>query len=104
MAAQAPLLQSLPLGQFHLFGTSVDPASGAYADAPDTALNLTLKGTNSNHEQRLARAVIADEQQAEKVYKVGDTFPNGVRVEAIYPDRVVLNAAATALPALTNAR
>jgi general secretion pathway protein C len=93
VVAQAPLLQSLPLGQFHLFGTSVDPAKAAYADAPDTALNLTLKGTNSNHEQRLARAVIADEQQAEKVYKVGDTFPNGVRVEAIYPDRVVLNAA-----------
>ena len=93
VAAQPPLVQSLPLSQFHLFGTAVDPASGAYADAPDTALSLTLKGTNSNHEQRLARAVIADEQQAEKVYKVGDTFANGVRVEAIYPDRVVLNAA-----------
>lgn len=89
----AVLEQSLPLAQFRLFGSAVDPAGGAYADAPDTALKLTLKGTNSNHEQRLARAVIADEQQAEKVYKVGDEFANGVSVQAIYPDRVVLNAA-----------
>lgn len=84
---------SLPLAQFHLFGSAVDPAGGAYANAPDTALNLSLKAVNSHHEQRLARAVIADEQQNERVYKVGDEFPNGVRVQAIYPDRVVLNAA-----------
>lgn len=93
-ATDAPALQqNFPLAQFHLFGSAVDPAGGAYADAPDTALNLTLKGVNSHHEQRLARAVIADEQQAERVYKVGDEFANGVRVQAIYPDRVVLNAA-----------
>ena len=85
--------QSIPLAQFRLFGSAVDPASGAYADAPDTALNYTLKGTISNHDQALARAAIADDQQQERVYKVGDEFPNGVRVEAIYPDRVVLNAA-----------
>ncbi len=84
---------NLTLAQFRLFGSAVDPAGGAYADAPETALNLSLKGTNSHHEQHLARAVIADEQQSEKVYKVGDEFPNGVRVLAIYPDRVVLNAA-----------
>lgn len=83
----------LSLAQFRLFGSVVDPASGAYADAPDTALKLTLKGTNSHHDQTIARAVIADEQQAEKIYKVGDLFSNGVRVQAIYPDRVVLNAA-----------
>lgn len=85
--------QNLSLAQFRLFGSAVDPAGGAYADAPETALNLNLKGTSSHHEQSLARAVIADEQQVEKVYKVGDEFPNGVRVLAIYPDRVVLNAA-----------
>jgi general secretion pathway protein C len=89
----ATIDRSLPLAQFRLFGSAVDPAGGAYADAPDTTLNYTLKGTNSHHRQELARAVIADDQQSEKVYKVGDEFPNGVRVQAIYPDRVVLNAA-----------
>ncbi|MCB1602357.1 MAG: type II secretion system protein N [Lysobacterales bacterium] len=83
----------LSLAQFRLFGSVVDPAGGAYADAPDTALKLTLRGTNSHHDQQLARAVIADEQQNEKIYKVGDQFGNGVNVQAIYPDRVVLNAA-----------
>jgi general secretion pathway protein C len=94
LAPSASVLeQSLPLAQFRLFGSAVDPAGGAYADAPDTTLNFVLKGTNSHHQQRLARAVIADDQQAERVYKVGDEFPNGVSVQAIYPDRVVLNAA-----------
>jgi general secretion pathway protein C len=91
-ADQSPV-SNLSLAQFRLFGSVVDPASGAYANAPDTALKLTLKGTNSHNEQSHARAVIADEQQTEKLYKVGDEFPNGVRVQAIYPDRVVLNAA-----------
>lgn len=84
---------SLSLAQFHLFGTAVDPAAGAYANAPDTSLQFTLKGTSSHNDQGRARALIADEQQAEKVYKVGDQFPGGIRVQAIYPDRVVLNAA-----------
>lgn len=81
------------LAQFHLFGTAVDPAAAAYANAPETSLKFTLKGTSSHHDQTRARAVIADEQQSEKVYKVGDQFPGGIGVQAIYPDRVVLNAA-----------
>lgn len=93
LAAPTGAEYNLTLAQFRLFGSAVDPAGGAYADAPETALSLILKGTSSHHEQQLARAVIADDQQAEKVYKVGDEFPNGVRVLAIYPDRVVLNAA-----------
>ena len=89
----AMAVNPLSLAQFHLFGTQADAGSGTYAGAPDTALKLTLKGTNSHHLQELARAVIASEDQMEKVYKVGDEFPNRVRVQAIYPDRVVLNAA-----------
>lgn len=82
----------ISLAQYHLFGQAVDPATGAYANAPDTTLKLTLKGTSSHYDQQRARAVIADEQQVEKVYKVGDVFEGGVSVQAIYPDRVVLNA------------
>ena len=83
----------LSLAQFHLFGQVADASTGAYAGAPDTALKLTLKGTISHHRQELAQAVISSEDQSEKNYKVGDEFPNRVKVEAIYPDRVVLNAA-----------
>lgn len=88
----ALVLNPVSLAQFHLFGQPADAAGGPYAGAPDTALNLTLKGTNSHHLQELARAVISAEDSSEKVYKVGDEFPNRVRVQAIYPDRVVLNA------------
>jgi general secretion pathway protein C len=83
----------LSLAQFHLFGQPNSSPSGAYAGAPDTTLKLTLKGTNSHNDPLLATAIIASDDSTEKVYKVGDEFPNRVRVEAIYPDRVVLNAA-----------
>lgn len=83
----------IPLASFHLFGRAVDPAAAAYANAPDTTLKLNLKGTSSHNDQNRARAVIADDNQVEKVYKVGDLMDSGVRVQAIYPDRVVLNAA-----------
>ncbi len=92
-AVPALVVNPLSLAQFHLFGVHADASTGAYAGAPDTALKLTLKGTNSHHLQELARAVIASEDSKERVYKVGDEFPNRVRVQAIYPDRVVLNAA-----------
>lgn len=92
-AAPSGADNGISLAQYHLFGQAVDPATGAYANAPDTTLKLTLKGTSSNYDQTRARALIADEQMSEKVYKVGDEFQGGVRVQAIYPDRVVLNAA-----------
>ncbi len=88
----ALVLNPVSLAQFHLFGQPADAAGGPYAGAPDTALKLTLKGTNSHHRQDLARAVISAEDSSEKVYKVGDAFSNNVSVQAIYPDRVVLNA------------
>lgn len=83
----------LPLAGFHLFGRAADPSASAYANAPETTLSMTLKGTSSHHEQTRARALIADDKQVEKVYKVGDQISGQVRVQAIYPDRVVLNAA-----------
>ncbi len=80
----------IALAQFHLFGSSVDPAA-AYANAPDTELKLLLRGTSSHNDPIRARALIADEGGDERVYKVGDVVPGNVRVQHIYPDRVVLN-------------
>jgi general secretion pathway protein C len=81
---------TVALAQFHLFGSSVDPAA-AYANAPDTELKLVLRGTSSHNDPIRARALIADEGGDERVYKVGDVVPGNVRVQHIYPDRVVLN-------------
>lgn len=81
----------IALAQFHLFGSSVDP-SAAFANAPDTELKLELRGTSSHHDPIRARALIADEGGEERIVKVGDVVSGQVRVQHIYPDRVVLNA------------
>ncbi len=88
--ALAPVAPAVSLAQYHLFGSAATSAAGSYANAPDTALQLILRGTSSHHDLRLARAVIA-EAQKESVVKVDDVL-SGARIVAIFPDRVVLDA------------
>lgn len=90
-ALVAPAPAAIPLAQYHLFGSAATHTTGPYANAPDTALQLTLRGTSSYNDQRLARAVIADGAQKESIVKVDDDI-SGARIVAIFPDRVVLDA------------
>lgn len=90
-ASVAPPPPATPLAQYHLFGSAATSATGPYANAPDTSLQLTLRGTSSYNDQRLARAVIADSALKESIVKTGDDI-SGARIVAIFPDRVVLDA------------
>jgi len=76
----------------HLFGTAeagrlvqTQPAP----EAPETRLNLTLKGVYATGDAR-ALAIIASGGRNEEFYKVGDSIPGGARLKAVYPDRVIL--------------
>jgi len=53
--------------------------------------NLSLKGTIAATDQDLAVAIIADGNNEEKVYTIGDLVMSGVDLHAVYPDRVVLD-------------
>jgi general secretion pathway protein C len=53
--------------------------------------NLSLKGTIAATDQELAVAIIADGNNEEKVYTIGDPVMSGVDLHAVYPDRVVLD-------------
>ncbi len=76
-----------------LFGKYQPPAKAAAADlarAPDTQLDLKLKGIFAGDE-KYSRALIAAQDGDEKPYAIGDTIGGGgVNVQAIFPDRVVL--------------
>lgn len=76
----------------HLFGTadvSTDTLAAAAADAPETRLNLKLRGVLAASETGLSRAVISSGSD-EKVYAVGAVVPGGATVEAVLADRVLL--------------
>jgi general secretion pathway protein C len=82
----------------HLFGVAkLDGASEApdadadAASAPETALNLTLRGAIAAEDPRYAHAIIADGSGTEKVYFVKDAVPGGAMLHMVQADRVILN-------------
>jgi general secretion pathway protein C len=60
------------------------------ADAPETSLNLTLKGIFASLEPESSRALIADASGKERPYAVGDDIPGGAILREIKDDRVIL--------------
>jgi len=78
----------------HLFGDYQAPADASLdrmEKAPDTRLNLTLLGILAADQDKGSRALIADGGGDEKPYSVGDKVPGGVKLQAIFPDRVILS-------------
>lgn len=69
-----------------------EPASVDLSDveAPETQLNLSLRGVLATAEESVARAIIAAGDGDDKSYKVGDTIGSGAILRAVYPDRVIL--------------
>lgn len=77
----------------HLFGAadaSAPAGDPAAVDAPDTTLNLQLRGAIAAGNPRFAHAIIADGGGQEQVYFLDDTLPGGATVQRIEADRVVL--------------
>lgn len=83
------------LAALHLFGQARPDGDtrgpgGAPLDAPETRLNLTLRGILFNSMGEMARAIIAAPGQPDQHYRIGDDLPGGATIDAIYADRVML--------------
>ncbi len=77
----------------HLFGEAEQPAPEADAiDAPETRLNLTLRGVLAGGGQA-GLALIAQGREAEQIYAVGDRLPGGAELARVHADRVILQRA-----------
>ena len=62
----------------HLFGEAdAQPQPSAVVKAPDTRLNLKLRGTIAADDETIAHAIIADDSNKAKVYFVEDSVPGG---------------------------
>lgn len=81
------------IARTHLFGevpVEAGPALSELTDAPDTRLDLTLMGILAATADRGSRALIGASNGEEKPYAIGDDVVRGVRLQAIFPDRVIL--------------
>jgi len=83
----------------HIFGVAdADPDEKPQPLAEDTSnlrdtrlSNLLLKGTIAATSEEMAIAIIADDNNEEKIYTIGDPVTSGADLHAVYADRVVLN-------------
>ncbi len=82
----------------HIFGVAdSDPDGFAQTafedeDLPDTRISsLSLKGTIASNPSEMAVAIIADGNNEEEVYVIGDPVTAAAVLHAVYVDRVVLN-------------
>lgn len=77
------------IAQQHLFGRSTQPQLGEAPTAPETRLNLALRGVFASEDEK-ALAIIASGGATERFYRVGDNIAGGAILKAVYPDRVIL--------------
>lgn len=78
----------------NLFGEKTTAETAAYAEeieAPETRLNLILTGIISSRSGERSRAMIKSGNRDQRAYGVGDTVAGGVKLHAIYANRVILD-------------
>jgi general secretion pathway protein C len=81
------------ISQWHLFGETqkLAPTPAAnITEAPDTHLNLKLRGVIATGDPTSARAIIADGRGVENSYAIGKSLPGNAVLREIYADRVIL--------------
>ena len=90
--AANPMSPAVPLSQWHLFGDGGSTASIAQRvqDAPETPLQLVLRGTLNLDSSDGGIAIIADASGSDAAYRVGDTLAGEAQLVAIYAGRVLL--------------
>lgn len=78
----------------HLFGAAgTAPVTIKAVDAPETRLNLKLRGTIAAGDKKYAHAIIGDGKGKNEVYFVDDAVPGGAILHAVYTDKIILNRA-----------
>ncbi len=76
----------------HLFGEMQAAAVPRQTKAPETRLNLVLRGVIAADPMAISQAIIARGKNGkEEVYAIGDKMPGGVTIEEVHPDHVILN-------------
>ncbi len=75
----------------HLFGVAgSDGRAEQVVKAPDTSLNLKLRGTIAADDESIAHAIIADSSDKANVYFIDDSLPGGATLHEVHVDRVIL--------------
>ncbi len=77
----------------HLFGEAA--AAGGAASAPQTTLALVLAGVLASDNPTAGFAIVGESAATARFFPVGASLPGGARLNAVYPDRIVIDRAGT---------
>jgi general secretion pathway protein C len=98
---QAPVVQQSPtdlakgVANLHLFGIAGDKRSAVRQvvdnKAPETNLKLTLHGVFAEDDPEAGAAIVGKAGSTQNYYQVGAEIMGGVKLQAVYQDRVVLS-------------
>ena len=80
------------LSSAHLFGIAETKKTTTNTEkAPETKLNLVLKGVLAAGNATIASAIIARSKNGkEEIYGINDKIPGGITLKEIHPDHVIL--------------
>lgn len=81
------------VARLHLFGQPQVAARPVPVEAPETRLNLTLRGVFAAAETDSGAAIIAAGNGDENFYRAGDPVSGGAILREVHPDRVILERA-----------
>lgn len=87
-AAAAAAFNPNSVAELHLFGIA---NSNAGANAPETTLNLTLRGLAAATPDFKRSLAIISSNGVGQMYAVGAQLPGGAVLQSIYPDHVLLS-------------
>lgn len=79
------------LANLSVFGKSAAKGGSRAVHAPETSLSWSLKGVLSNPDPSRSAAILLPRGQSEKLYRVGASLPGDVKLQEVFPDRVILN-------------
>lgn len=80
------------MSSWHLFGTAA-PVRTARVEAPETVLNLKLRGVFYTPGKTGGHAIIASAGGVEKQYAIGDRLPGNARLQAVLRYKVIIERA-----------
>ena len=89
---QSPQKLAQQIANWHLYGNARKVAvSAGPTIAPETKLNLLLRGVLASPDSASSAAIIATgTKAADKSYGIDDSLPGGAVLKEIYGDRVIL--------------
>jgi len=86
-----PVARLSVISNLHLFGKAeTAPVLDAPIVAPETRLQLKLKGVFASSNPQRAFAIISDSKNQDKAYRLGSKVSGGAVLHAVYVDRVIL--------------